>query len=286
VRGHGRGAGGISILNGLFTGEGAAAGVELFAHAEVELTLRPEGGPHAEPPLKPATLAQATADAAASMWSSDRWQTTVTVRSEVPPGCGLKSSSAVATAVEHAVLAALGTWAPPVEVARLGARVARDGGFSATGAFDDALASVLPGIHLTDNRQLRPVSWSPTPDGAEVVLWVPPGRHRPSPEYREVFSNERAAAEAARDAARAGRWAEAMGRNSELVQRIMQYDVDGLREAVVRAGAISSGVSGMGPAVATVTRRSELGAVLRALPSGTGQVVVTRFLRAPTGGPA
>jgi shikimate kinase len=284
VKGRGRGASAISFLNGLFTGDGSAAGIELFAYAEVELRpdLAPPGaaGFAADRP----SLVDATAVAALRAWSTERWAATITVRSDVPAGCGLKSSSAVSSAVEHAILDALRVKVPPVDVARLWARTALAGGFSATGAFDDALASVLPGIHVTSNPEMRSLHQAPVPGGLEVVLWVPGQRHLPSPAYRTRFAAARPDAAEARAAAARGDWQRAMALNSALVERTMGYDYAALREGVASAGAVAAGVSGMGPAFAAITPPDRLGAVLRAFPPGKGEVILTRFLARPTGG--
>lgn len=285
MKGQGRGASAVSFLNALFDGTGSAAGIELFAHAEVELLPTARTPEPSTLPFRGLPLVEATAAAAVRAWSPEPCTARVRLRSEIPPSCGLKSSSAVATAVEHAVLDALGRSADATEVARLGAEVARAGGFSATGAFDDALASVEPGIHVTDNLGLRRLRHRPAPEDLEVVLWVPDRRHRPSPELRGQFAERRTDAGPARQAALDGDWPNAMGLNSELVEAVMGYDYAPLRTSAARVGATGSGVSGLGPAFAVVTPADHLAEVLRSLPAGTGQVIVTRFLRRPTGEP-
>ncbi len=282
MKGRGTGASAVTFLNALFTGTGSAAGIELYAHAEVELLPGPR--PEGDHVVRPLPLVDETARAALRAWSPEPWTARISIRSEIPPSCGLKSSSAVASAVEHAVLDALGQSRPPAEVARLGAQVALEGGFSATGAFDDALASVLPGLHVTDNLRMAAVRTTPVPEGVELVLWIPPRTHRASPEFRDQFRARHDDAGPALQAARSGDWRRSMGLNSQLVEAVMGYDYAALRRAVGDAGAFASGTSGMGPAFAAVTDPPHLGRVLRALPAGSGQIIVTRFLRRATGG--
>jgi shikimate kinase len=77
----------------------------------------------------------------------------VRTESEVPMAAGLKSSSAAANATVLAALDALGV-ADEVsreEACRLGVRAAREAGVTVTGAFDDASASMLGGVTVTDN---------------------------------------------------------------------------------------------------------------------------------------
>jgi len=79
----------------------------------------------------------------------------VTTRSEIPIARGLKSSSAAANATVLATLDAIGETLPLLEVVSMGVRAALDVGVTITGAFDDACASALGGIVITDNRNME-----------------------------------------------------------------------------------------------------------------------------------
>lgn len=76
----------------------------------------------------------------------------VTTSSDIPIASGLKSSSAAANAATLAALDALGKSMGPLEVARIGVQAALDANVTITGAFDDAAASMLGGVVITDNR--------------------------------------------------------------------------------------------------------------------------------------
>jgi shikimate kinase len=89
---------------------------------------------------------------------------------------GLKSSSAAANATVLATLEALDATddVDPAEAARLGVAAARDVGVTVTGAFDDASASMLGGVTVTDNDtdeilDRDAVDW-------DVLVWTPPER--------------------------------------------------------------------------------------------------------------
>jgi len=79
----------------------------------------------------------------------------VTTRSEIPIARGLKSSSAAANATVLATLGAIGETLPLMEVVSMGVRAALDAGVTITGAFDDACASALGGIVITNNRNME-----------------------------------------------------------------------------------------------------------------------------------
>ncbi|MEA1906720.1 MAG: shikimate kinase [Euryarchaeota archaeon] len=95
----------------------------------------------------------------------------VTTRSEIPIARGLKSSSAAANAVILATLDAIRETLPPIEAVRMGVRAALDVGVSITGAFDDACASMLGGVAITDNRNQELVSHIKY--DSDVLIYLP-----------------------------------------------------------------------------------------------------------------
>jgi shikimate kinase len=79
----------------------------------------------------------------------------VRTKSEIPLARGLKSSSSAANAAVLATLDALGEDLDPVEATRIGVAAAKDTGVTITGAFDDASASMLGGVVVTENREMK-----------------------------------------------------------------------------------------------------------------------------------
>ncbi len=79
---------------------------------------------------------------------------TVRTYSEIPVASGLKSSSTAANAVVLATLDALDEEMDLISAAKIGVDAAKDVGVTITGALDDALASMLGGVVVTDNRKM------------------------------------------------------------------------------------------------------------------------------------
>lgn len=267
MRGVGRSSAAISIVNALPTGIGCAHGVRLYAAVTVELA--PEGPARVD--VRPETsrtplVVRSLEAALAQFRPGGELSAHVDVDSEIPVAKGLKSSSAVATATIRAVADAVAAETDPIEIARLAAAVGREVGVSATGAFDDALAGLLPGFILTDNRSGQLISRSPADPEWTAVVHVPKGTHPRSPAVAERFRAFAAEGEAAARAARRGKWDEAMDRNSRIVERAMGYEYDGLRRSLLHEGAVACGVSGLGPALVALVPRSRAERVIEALP--------------------
>lgn len=79
----------------------------------------------------------------------------VRTTSQIPVARGLKSSSAAANASVLATLDALGEHLDSLEATRIGVKAALEVGVTITGAFDDAAASMLGGVVVTDNRKME-----------------------------------------------------------------------------------------------------------------------------------
>lgn len=280
----------VTIVNALPTGVGCALGIGLAVEARV--TLRPSA-PAAEPRHRYSRgagtpVVREALRLALDAFGDDRPQSAaVELRSEIPPARGLKSSSAVATAVVRATARAFGVEPDLVDVARIAAGAGRTAGVSATGALDDALAGLASGFWVADCRGGRVLRHAAADAGWKIALYVPRTKHAPSPTWAASFELRKIEGAAAVDQALAGNWWTAMRQNTELVEETMQYDYSGLRASLREHGALASGVSGMGPTLAAVVDPSHAPQVLECLPvsGGTRQLVsVLAPTRGSTGG--
>lgn len=275
--------GAITIVNALPTGIGCAIGVDLPVEAEVTLEPGPSGGGLDVTVLGgPATplVRESVRRGLSRAEPGSGWRVGVAIRSSIPRARGLKSSSAVATALIDAAARAAGTALSHSELANEAADAGLAVGLSATGAYDDALAGVGEGFMVTDNRRRSLLRSAEAPADLCVALWIPPAEHRPSPEWSRAFTERAGEGEPVAREAIAGRWWSAMDSNSRLVESVMGYDYREIRERADRAGALASSVSGLGPAFAAVVPIARSREVIAAWPDGPGERRVVRFARA------
>jgi len=179
-KGYGKASGAGTIINAIATYKGSAFGIDLWTHAEVELgedfkgitgeIVEQEGEKRADTRLieRCVGLVLRKFDLPLRAY--------VKTRSEIPIGSGLKSSSAAANAAVVATLDAIGGEEAKekigaLEAIRMGVDAALYVGVSITGAFDDACASMLGGIVITDNRK-RELIRRVEKDSA-VLIFVP-----------------------------------------------------------------------------------------------------------------
>jgi shikimate kinase len=140
-----------TVLNALANGYGSAFAIDAHTEATVELdgsgTVRGEvdGEPDAD-----TRLVERCVERCVERFG-DGEGGHVRTESEIPMASGLKSSSAAANATVLATLDALGVDLDREAACRIGVEAARDAGVTVTGAFDDASASMLGGVTVTDN---------------------------------------------------------------------------------------------------------------------------------------
>ncbi|HEV2428367.1 MAG TPA: shikimate kinase [Thermoplasmata archaeon] len=286
MNGIGRAWGAITFLNALFTGTGSAMAIDLPVEARIEVhPARPGAGridldPSIDTPLVRRSIERGVERG----MGREPVEARLELRSAIPWAKGLKSSSAIPVAIARACSGCFGAPISDAEAARFASEVGISVGLSATGAFDDAYASAAGGIVVTDNRDCRILRHDePNPDWT-TVLWVPRGTHPPSPSVADRFRARGQGVESLARSVSEGRYLATMERNSALVEELLGYAYGDLRTDLGRRGALSSGVSGLGPSLAAVVPKGAAGAVARALPPSVGDVIVAGIAAPPRTG--
>jgi shikimate kinase len=252
-----------TVLNALANHTGSAFAIDADTTATVELT--DEGsvmGAVAGAPDADTRLIERCVEIVTERYGEGEGGT-VRTESEVPMAAGLKSSSAAANAAVLAALDALGVAVDSdgvlsrEDAARIGVEAARDAGVTATGAFDDASASMLGGVTVTDNDRDEllardEVDWN-------VLVWTPPGRAYSA--AADVGRCERIApvADFVAETALDGRYAEAMTVNGFAFCAALGFSAEPLIEALPEARGVS--LSGTGPSVTAIGTEDALSRV-------------------------
>jgi len=151
-----------TIVNALATGYGCAFGLDLKLKVRVDFGVKEnfiiENGIERKSAVLDTVLNHFGLNAV------------VEVESEIPKGSGLGSSSAFLNALLLAVYKYISKPLNAGDILRLNAKLSLECGISYTGAFDDASASLLGGIVLTDNRNMNVLKWEFRRDRAVILI--------------------------------------------------------------------------------------------------------------------
>ncbi|QZX99312.1 shikimate kinase [Halobaculum rubrum] len=271
-----------TVVNALATGRGAAFALDLETSATVALDPNAEGvtGTIAGAPDGDTTLIERCVERVVDRYGTGEGGA-VETESEVPTAAGLKSSSAAANATVVATLSALGLEVAndpdadvtKTEACRVGVRAARDAGVTVTGAFDDASASMLGGVTVTDNTADE-LLVSDDPFAEHALVWTPPERAYSAD--TDVSACERVApmAELATEMALEGDYVRAMTVNGLAFSAALGFPTDPAVEAMADCDGVS--LSGTGPSVVAVGDREALATVRERWAARDGE---TRLIR-------
>lgn len=257
--GVGRAHGAVSVLNAIATGIGGAVGIDVPVEARVRLSgdagrvvieSRTPWG-RVTPPRE---LSTALLELAREMGHSGGLE--VEVYSRVPPASGLKSSSALVNSITLGLADALGVEMSLEEAARLGVTVSRRAGLTLTDAYDDSLATLLPGVFITDNWGLRILRRFTFDETLYAVAAVPPTGRPIQAVEPGVFESLGRHYSRAVDLALEGRWMEAMAVNAVLTlvaTGLDEWSIGLVARALEHEATLLAGVSGKGPSVYALT---------------------------------
>ena len=259
MEGHARAPAAGTVLNALATGTGSAFAIEEYTRASV--TLDDSGtveGTVAEDPDADTALIERCVAAVVERFG-DGQGGTVRTESDVPMASGLKSSSAAANATVLATLDALDAREALSrrDAARVGVEVARGVGVTVTGAFDDASASMLGGVTVTDNTSdellaRETVDW-------DILVYTPPERAFSADADVQRCRQVAPMADLVADLALDGAYERAMTVNGLAFCAALGFSADPLVEAMDAARGVS--LSGTGPSFTAVGDRESLAAV-------------------------
>jgi shikimate kinase len=242
-----------TVLNALANGYGSAFAIDAYTEATVELDDTNEvTGEVAEAPDADTRLIERCVERCVGRFG-DGEGGHVRTESEVPMASGLKSSSAAANATVLATLDALDAEMDREDACRLGVEAARDAGVTVTGAFDDASASMLGGVTVTDNTD-DVLLQRDKPDW-DVLVYTPDERSFSAD--ADVASCERVApmADVVYELATDGDYQRAMCVNGLAFCAALGYPTEPIVEALPD---LAASLSGTGPSYTAVGDRESL----------------------------
>ncbi|AKB28392.1 Shikimate kinase II [Methanosarcina siciliae C2J] len=245
-----------TIINAIATWKGAAFGIDLKTFAETSLSEGKSGieGSIDGMPEGDTRLMEHCVELVLELFGLEL-EGTIKTGSEIPIAGGLKSSSAAANASVLATLRAVGETLPPLEIVKLGVRAAKEVGVTVTGAFDDACASFLGGIVVTDNRKMELVRRE---EADSKVLIFAPAKKAFSADTNVKRSRLIAPyVEMAYELALKGEYERAMTLNGFLYCGALGFDTEYMLRAL-ECGVTGVSLSGTGPSYAALVKAEQV----------------------------
>jgi shikimate kinase len=263
--------GAVSIVNAIATGNGSSLGISLKVVAEAELSkgrgVRFVTGKNED------RLVNNIIRNTMPKQMIEGNLITIRVKSEIPIGCGLKSSSAVSNAVALACSRLAREDVDDYAVLDAAVRASLDAKVSITGAYDDATACYFGGFTVTDNYSRRLIRREEAPESLNAIIFLPRGTPRGDVHklrnLSDLFNDAFKLAEV-------GEYWKAMKLNGVLASAALSSRYLPIM-AAIEHGALAAGVSGNGPSVAAMAYDDEVEDINSALSKFEGRIIVSKI---------
>ena len=246
--------GAISIVNAIATGKGAALGISKKVNVEIEAS---EGsGIIIESKNKQLSsrLINRVIEKIVPKNELSKTKFRVYLNSEIPTGYGLKSSSAISSAVAMGCAKLFKPKMNDFEILSSGVDASIETKVSLTGAYDDACACYYGGFVVTDNYKRKIICSERCQTDISAIIFIPKSRKRGNVKKLRTLSS---VFEEAWNIAKGSDYWNAMKINGLATSIILNSDPKIIFK-LIEEGALGASVSGNGPSIAAIAKKNIL----------------------------
>ncbi len=264
--------GAISLVNAIAIQKGATLGIALKVEATVEASSGKGITLQSKNKSLSSRLINKTVEKIVSKKDLEQNKIAITLDSEIPTGYGLKSSSAISTAVALACAKVFKSKFTDQQILLAGVDASIESKVSITGAFDDVCSCYYGGFNVTDNAKKKRIHFEKGPTNLVAVIFIPRNRKRGNLKNLKILS---AVFENAWELARKTNYWEAMIINGLATASILNSDPE-IITSLIEKGALGASVSGNGPAVAAITKKENELNINKVFSTLEGNVIVSK----------
>jgi len=263
----------ISIVNAIATGKGATLGISKDVSVEIE-TSHGEGitVEIGKRQMKSRLINRVIGKIVPKNTLS-KTKLRILVDSEVPTGYGLKSSSAISTAVAMGCAKLFKPDMSDFEILRAGVDASIETKVSLTGAYDDACACYFGGFIVTDNYKRKIIHSKKCQNNISAIIFIPKSRKRGNVKKLKILSD---VFEQAWNLAKKSDYWNAMILNGFATSAILNSNPK-IISKLIENGALGASISGNGPSIAAITKNETVPKIKKVFSSFEGNVMVAKI---------
>ncbi|MCH7967453.1 MAG: shikimate kinase [Thaumarchaeota archaeon] len=264
--------GAISLVNAIANQKGATLGIALKVEVIVETSSGKGILLQSKNKSFSTRLINKTVEKIVSKKDLEQNKITITLDSEIPTGYGLKSSSAISTAVALACAKIFKSKFSEQQILLAGVDASIESKVSITGAFDDVCSCYYGGFNVTDNAKKKRIHFEKGQTNLMAVIFIPKNRKRGNLKDLKSLS---LVFEKAWELARKANYWEAMIINGLATATILKSNPKVITE-LIEKGALGASVSGNGPAVVAITKKENEVNIKKVFSTLEGNVIVSK----------
>jgi len=265
--------GAISIVNAIATGKGAALGISKKINVEMEASNGKGVVIEAEKKSMSSRLINKVIEKIIPKNEQSKTKLKISLDSEIPTGYGLKSSSAISTAVAMASAKLFKPQMNDIEILNVGVDASIETKVCLTGAYDDACACYYGGFVVTDNHRKKLVHSEKCLNRVSAVIFIPKSRKRGNVRKLKVSSSD---FEHAWNLAKKSDYWNAMILNGLATSAILSSEPQ-IIPKLIENGALGASVSGNGPSIAAIVRNDSISKIKKVFSSLDGSTTISEI---------
>ncbi len=264
--------GAVSHVSAIATKKGATLGISLRVEAIVETSPGKGSIIQSKNKTLSSRLINKTVEKILTKNELEQNKITIILESEIPTGYGLKSSSAISSAVALACAKIFKPRLTDQQILLAGVNASIESKVSITGAYDDACSCYFGGFNVTDNAKKQKIKSEKIPSNLMAVIFIPKNRKRGNVKNLKILS---AVFDNAWKLAKNSNYWEAMIVNGLATSAILNSDPKIITN-LLEKGALAASVSGNGPAIAAIVKKENLQNVKKVFSSLDGNIIVSK----------
>lgn len=265
--------GAISIVNAIAMGKGATLGISLKTEATIKTSQGKGVILESDNKTISSRLVNRVVQKVVPKKVLDKNKLKITIRSEIPTGYGLKSSSAISSAVALACAKLFRPKWSDYEILIAGVNASIETKVSITGAYDDACGCYYGGFVVTDNYKRKIIKSEKGPQNLTSVIFIPKSRKRGKVKNLKKLSI--VFDQAWRMARNSDYW-NAMILNGLATSSILNSEPKIITDLIER-GALGATISGNGPAIAAVVKKEDIQNIKKIFSSLQGKTIISEI---------
>mgnify|MGYP003322076881 FL=1 len=263
--------GAVSIVSAIATGNGATLGIDTFVKTRMSVEDGYGISITSDNKTISSRLINKVIENIVPKRQLEKTRLELDFKSNIPTGYGLKSSSAISTAVSMACSKAFKKDMNDKKILKVGVESSIQTKVSITGAFDDACACYYGGFNVTNNYKRDLIFRHPAPKNLEAIIFLPKSRKRGNLKKLKNFKD---AFEKAWEFARKSDYWNAAILNGIATSSILNSNPE-LILKLVKKGAIGATISGNGPSIVAIVKRGHGSNIKKEFSSLEGNVLVS-----------
>ena len=265
--------GAVSLVNAIATGNGAAVGIDTFVKTTLEVKEGTGIYITSDNKTISSRLINKVIQNSIPKKQLEKIRLELDFQSNIPTGYGLKSSSAISTAVSMVCSKAFQRKFTDKKILKIGVESSIQTKVSLTGAYDDACACYYGGFNVTNNYKRNLVLRRPAPSNLQAIIFLPKSRKRGN---LKKLKNFKPAFEKAWELAKNGDYWNASILNGIATSSILNSNPE-LIFKLIEKGAIGATISGNGPSIMAITKKGHNSNIKKEFSSLEGNIIISNI---------